>query len=269
MADGQDLTTTLGPRPWLIGMVHLCPLPGAPGDAGDWPATLAAAVRDAEAIAAAGFSAVLVENFNDAPFHPDALPPETCAALAVAAREVAKAVRIPVGVNALRNDAATALSAAVAAGGRFIRVNVHTGAAISDQGVLTGRAHETLRLRRRLGSAVAILADVHVKHAAPLGGISLEQAARDCFQRGRAEALIVSGPGTGAATSLEDLRRVKAAMPEAPVLVGSGATLETVAELLATADGVIVGSAIMVGGRAGGPVDPERASAFIRGARGA
>ena len=60
-----------------------------------------------------------------------------------------EAVPLPVGVNVLRNDAAAALAVARVVGARFIRVNVHTGAMWSDQGLLQGRAHETLRRRRK------------------------------------------------------------------------------------------------------------------------
>jgi len=49
-------------------------------------------------------------------------------------------------------------------GGRgrsFVRVNVHTGAAVN-QGVIEGRAAETLRLRERIDADVAVLADLPV-----------------------------------------------------------------------------------------------------------
>jgi predicted TIM-barrel enzyme len=59
-----------------------------------------------------------------------------------------------------------------ATGARFVRVNVHTGAAVTDQGLIQGRAAETLRERQRLCPDVALLCDVQVKHATPLGGES-------------------------------------------------------------------------------------------------
>ena len=84
-----------------------------------------------------------------------------------------------VGVNVLRNDAATALGIAAATGARFVRINVHTGAMVTDQGVIEGRAAETLRERARLGlDHVRVFADVHVKHATPFAGERLEDAAR-------------------------------------------------------------------------------------------
>jgi hypothetical protein len=174
-----------------------------------------------------------------------------------------RAVKIPVGVNVLRNDGAGALAVAAATGARFVRINVHTGVMVADQGLLTGLAHETLRLRQRLNAEVAIFADVWVKHAAPLAEFGLEQAAEDVYQRGLADALIVTGSGTGKPTDLDRVTRVKRAVPEAPVLIGSGVELDTVASALAAADGAIVGSSICRGGIGGAGIDTARARALI------
>ena len=221
---------------------------------------------DARALDEAGVDAILVENYGDAPFHKN-VDPATVAGLSVAVSAVLAVTDRPVGVNVLRNDAGAALAVAAATGARFIRVNVHTGGLFTDQGWIEGRAAETVRLRERIAPHVAILADVLVKHATPPGGLTLEQAAVDAAERGRADAVIVSGPATGAATSLEEVRTV-AGLVDVPVLVGSGVTPETVALALDVASGVIVGSALMEDGRPGSPVDPNRARRLVAAARG-
>jgi membrane complex biogenesis BtpA family protein len=195
--------------------------------------------------------------------------PETVAAMARVVTELRSLTPLPLGVNVLRNDAAAALAvAAVCAGqGAFIRVNVHSGAMVTDQGVIAGQADRTLRRRRELGADVAILADVLVKHAAPLGEWTIEDAARDAVERGLADALIVTGVGTGQATDMADVRRVRAALPNAIVLVGSGVTVETVAKTLTIADGVIAGTALKVGGVTTAPVDAERVRRFVAAAK--
>ncbi|HHX39645.1 MAG TPA: BtpA/SgcQ family protein [Armatimonadetes bacterium] len=250
----------------VIGMVHLLPLPGSPGWGGSMEAVLERALADARAWAEGGASALLVENYGDVPFHPESVEPHTIAAMTLAVAAVREATALPVGVNVLRNDARAALGIAAATGARFIRVNVHTGAMVTDQGLLQGRAHETLRLRRSLGAPVLLFADLLVKHAVPLGEAPLEQAAHDGFERGLADALVVSGIATGQPTPLADVRRVKDALPEAPLLVGSGVTSESIAGLLRVADGVIVGSSAKVDGRAENPVDMDRARALIQAA---
>jgi len=247
-------------------MVHLLPLPGAPRWAGSLDQVRERALADARALEAGGVDGIIVENFGDAPFYPDAVPAETIAAMAVITAEVVRAVGVPVGVNVLRNDAAAALAVAAASGARFIRVNVHTGAMLTDQGWITGRAHETLRLRARIAPTVAIAADVLVKHAVPPAGLEAARAAEDAWSRGLADVLIVSGAATGKPTDVERIRAVKAAVSEATVWAGSGVDADNIAAVLAVADGAIIGSAFQRGGRAGEPVEPDRVRAVLAAA---
>ena len=251
----------------LIGMVHLGPLPGSPGYGGDLDGVVKAAVTDARTIAAAGFDAVLIENFGDAPFFADDVPDATVAAITRAATEVVAAVDLPVGINVLRNDAIAAVSIAAAVNAAFLRVNVLTGAMTTDQGPIVGKAAEVARLRAALGIDIEIAADVMVKHAVPPPGLTLASAARDTWERGGADALIVSGGSTGDPADPADLTDLRAAVPDAPILIGSGATIDTVAALLQVADGVIVGTAIKEDGATTAPVDAARAAAFVAAAR--
>jgi membrane complex biogenesis BtpA family protein len=252
----------------LVGMVHLLPLPGAPGWTGSMNEVLDRAAADAAALADAGFDAVLVENFGDVPFFRGAVLPETVASMTAAVLAVREAVDLPLGVNVLRNDAAAALGIAAATGASFLRVNVHTGSMWTDQGLIEGRAADTVRSRARLAPDVAVLADVHVKHGTPPAGAQLSSSAADTWHRGVADALLLTGAETGATTPLDEVEEVRRAVPEAPVLVASGVTPETVAAVLRAADGAIVGSAAMRDGRAGAGVSPERARALIEAARG-
>jgi len=96
-----------------------------------------------------------------------------------------------------------------------------------------------------LGADVEIWADVHVKHGRSLAHASIADEAEDAVRRGLADALVVSGRGTGEATSLDDVRAVAELELGVPFYVGSGVTVETVESLLDVADGVIVGSAIV------------------------
>lgn len=221
-----------------------------------------AAVGDARAYAEGGADAVIVENFGDAPFTKSAVAPETVAAMAVAGAAVRSAIELPLGFNVLRNDGLSALALCAACGGDFLRVNVLSGAMVTDQGVIEGDAHTLLRRQRHLAPHVRILADVLVKHAAPLGELSIEIAARDTAERGLADALVVSGTGTGDAAEIDDVRRVRAACPEACILLGSGVTAGNAATYMEHADGVIVGTSVKRGGALFKPVDPARVAAL-------
>ena len=252
----------------VIGMVHLVPLPGSPRWAGSMRDVLASALADARALIEGGVDALLVENFGDAPFTPGRVEPATVAAMSVVAAEVRTAFpRALLGLNVLKNDARAALAVAAAVGAEFIRVNVHAGAVLADQGIVQSDAYGTLRDRRLLGVDVAILADVGGKHAVPLAPVEIEQTARDLVHRGLADALVVSGPATGQATPLADIKRVRSAVPDAPLLVGSGVGAETVGELLSLADGLIVGTWVKQHGDVRQPVDRARVERLVAAAR--
>jgi membrane complex biogenesis BtpA family protein len=246
----------------LIGMVHLPPLPGSPRGCADLNAVLAHAGRDAKVLVAAGFPCLLVENFGDAPFAAEQLAPETIAAMAIVVREIRNATGALVGVNCLRNDASSALAIAAVTGAAFVRVNVHVGVAAADQGWLTGAADRTLRQRAQLGAQVRILADVHVKHAVNLSQPDIALAAEETAYRGGADALIVSGATTGRPIDADELHQVRSAVPDRPLLIGSGATVDNLTALIPPADGVIVGSGLKPGGDPAAPIDPARAAAF-------
>lgn len=260
-------------RPLLLGVVHLPPLPGAPRAVPSVPGRsqgyVRRAVEDAQTLEAAGFDGVIVENYADAPFFKDAVPPETVAAMAVASSAVREALapRTAVAVNVLRNDALAALGIAAACGLAAIRVNVLAGAAMTDQGLIEGRAAEVVRARARLAPDVRILADVRVKHAAPFAERPIEDEARDIYGRGGADALIVTGAATGSEPDLDELATVRDAVPDALLLAGSGVTTDTVGRVLELADGVIVGTALKRGGRTTNRVDARRAAAFVEAAR--
>lgn len=249
--------------PRLVGMVHLLPLPGSPRFAGSIDEVVTTAVDDARSLTDAGFPALMVENFGDAPFYADSVPPEIIAAMTVAVSAVGEA-GVPVGVNVLRNDAMGALGIAASTGARFIRVNVLTGVMYTDQGAITGRAADVQRHRARLCPDVEIWADVMVKHATPPAGLSAGQAAEDTIERGLADAVVISGPSTGAGPDLAQARQVKEAVPDGTrVVVGSGARSENIDPLLGVADTFIVGSSVKVHGDAANRPDPLRAKAFV------
>jgi membrane complex biogenesis BtpA family protein len=133
--------------------------------------------------------------------------------------------------------------------------------------VIEGDAFNTVRYRERIRPGTGILADVHVKHAVPLGAWSIEDSAHDTVERGLADALIVSGVGTGQAADLADVERVRRACPKTKLLLGSGVNLKNVKEFLHFADGAIVGSSLKRDGKLANPVDPKRVAALAKAMR--
>ncbi len=252
----------------LIGMIHLPALPGSPRWDGSMERATTAALTDARALVDGGMDAVLVENHGDVPFTSGRVAASTVAAMAVIADAIRRAFPdVPLGVNVLKNDARSALAIATAVGAAFIRVNVHAGAVVADQGIVQTEAYDTLRDRRLLDADVRIFADVQGKHAVPLAPVDIEQEARDLVHRGLADALVVTGKATGEATSTDDVKRVRSAVAGVPIVVGSGVTPDTVAELLSMADAVIVGTALKQDGDVRRAVDPARVRRLAAAAR--
>lgn len=251
----------------VIGMLHVPALAGSPRCALNFQAIREFVLADAVALVNGGVDGLMLENFGDVPFYPGRVPAHTVAFLTVLAAEVRARFTVPLGINVLRNDGMSAIAIAAAVGASYVRVNVYTGARLADQGILEGEAHEIARYRRTLGANVQIWADIAVKHSAAIGDRALEDEVEDTIERGLADAVIVSGSGTGKQTAIEDLRRVKQAARNTAVFVGSGATVANVRQLLEVADGVIVGSALKRDGVVTAPVDPERVRAFTIAAR--
>lgn len=257
---------TAAPR--LLGMVHLLPLPGAPAFAGSMDEVVSTAVADAESLIDAGFPALMIENFGDAPFWADSVPAETVAAMTLATAAVRNATGVPHGVNVLRNDALSAIGVAAVTGAALVRVNVLTGTMYTDQGPIVGKAAEVARLRQHIAPSTEIWADVMVKHATAPAGADAGQLAADTIERGKADAIVFSGSGTGAEPDLEDARRILEAVPEGTrIVAGSGTTPENLSRTLEVADTVIVGSSVKVDGHADNRVDPARAAAVAEAAR--
>lgn len=256
--------------PALVGVIHLPALAGTPGAPGAADALSRAgllAVREAKALEQAGFDGLIIENFGDAPFYKIQVPPETIASMAILCAAVREAVKIPIGVNVLRNDGRAALAIAAVAGCDFVRINVLSGVAATDQGLVEGDAAFLLRERERLGaSRVAILGDVHVKHARSLSSEDIELGVEEIALRASADGVVVTGSTTGRPVDFAQLQKAHSitSVHGIPLYVGSGATLKNLAELKRFATGIIVGSALRRGGKAGAPLDPKALRDFAK-----
>ena len=241
----------------IIGVIHLPPLPGAPRNEEKIEKNLERALEDAKTLEEGGINGIIVENYGDVPYYPESVPPETITSMTVICHEISKKISVPLGINVLRNDTKTALAIALVTKASFIRVNVHISALLTDQGIIQGKAHETLRYRSTLKIDTKIFADIKVKHAKSLAPSTLiEEEAKEAINRGQADAIIITGERTGIPPNPENILKVKQALPETPCLVGSGITPKNAKEMLKIADGCIVGTSIKINKKTGNPVDP-------------
>jgi membrane complex biogenesis BtpA family protein len=266
----DSLRDLFGVEKPIIGMVHLWPLPGAPGYAGyDMGTILEHARRDAGALLEGGVDGLIVENMWDLPYYVGTdVQLESVTAQAVAARAIVEMVDVPVGVNVIHNGWQAELAIAVAAGLDFIRICILTGARLWDTGNLDqGCAADLLRRRKELGAEhLKLFADVDKKHSVPFPGLDLETHI-EWTEFYRADALIISGRMTGDAPPLEKVRQARE-LATRPILMGSGTTADNIAGFLQFADGAIVGTSLKVEGVAQNPVDLERVRRYVAAVEG-
>ncbi|OHC58667.1 MAG: SgcQ protein [Rhodobacterales bacterium RIFCSPHIGHO2_02_FULL_62_130] len=260
-----------GDKKPVIAMVHLGAMPGTPlHDArAGVEGIIAGAAADLAALQAAGFDAVMFGNENDRPYELKVDTAST-ATMAYVIGRLRDRITVPFGVNVLWDPMAT-MALAAATGAAFVR-EIFTGTYASDMGVWAPDAGAALRYAQRIGAGgVAKLYNVSAEFAGSLDPRSLPDRARSAVFSSIPDAVLVSGAITGEAARMVDLEAVKRVLPTTPVLANTGVKHATVADVLAVADGCIVGSALKVGGDTWAAVDPARAADFmdrVRAARG-
>ena len=230
----------------LIGMVHLPPLPGYKGFPG-MGALLNHVETEVRLLEELGYDGVLLENEYDQP-HQIVAAPETLAAMAILTRcAVNTAKSIVVGTEILLNDPKASLAAAFTAGASFIRTDYFGDRMLRPE--YGGEMHidpdGLIAYRRSIGAdRIAIMADIQVKYATMIKPRPISESAFEAKAKG-ADAVIVSGNLTGIAPDLTDLIQSGKAVPNFPVLIGSGLNSDNIDKVLSAATGAIVGTGIM------------------------
>jgi len=250
-----------GEKP-MIGMIALRPLAGGSRyRGGPIEAVLADALAQADALRAAGFTMLMVQNLADLPVANGADVMQVAWMTRIAA-EVRRACGCPLGLNLLENDATAMLAVASAAQLDFVRIKVYVSAMLTPAGIESGQAFAAIRARTLLGAErVAIFADLHDRTGVPLATAGLADDIRTAIAIGGADGIVLTGRSLDQTYAF--LATARAAFATLPILVGGGVSAENVATIVERADGAIVGSALKRGGDLFGELDPQRARAFV------
>lgn len=255
----------------IIGMVHLRPLPGAPGYRSDegMKAIVEAALEDASRLIEGGVDGIQIENQGDWPFLPPAeIGPETVAAVTAVVARIRDRHDLPMGINIHLNGVCQALAIAVATECRWVRAFELANAYVAPTGIIDAAGPRALRYRSSLHAdeKVMIFGDYHVKHGSHqlVADKSPLELARD-VEASLADAIIVTGRETGAAPDRTEIAAIREAV-SIPLLIGSGLSRDTMDELLPLADGAIVGSAFKADGKLENPVAVTRVKEFMQAA---
>ena len=231
----------LGIRKPVIAMIHVQALPGTPAYGGNHRKIIETAVKEASFYQKAGVDILMIENMHDRPYLKRSAGPEITAMMTAVALAVAKAASLD-----------------------FIRAEGFVFAHVGDEGLYDSDAGTLLRYRRNIDAEnVSIFTDIKKKHSAHAitADVNLAEtaAAAEFFL---SDGIIVTGTATGEPATLEDLELVKQAT-NLPVLVGSGITIENLANYMEVADALIVGSFLKKDGKWFNAPDPERIRQFM------
>ncbi len=259
----EDLFKTSKP---IIGMVHFPPLPGSPlyDDSKGMDYIVERIRHDLEALQKGGVDAVMFCNENDRPYKFDA-DFSTVSAMAYVIGKVSEDIKVPFGVDVLW-DPMAAIAIAKATGASFIR-EVITGVYVSDMGLWNTSVGDLFRYRKLLdASNVRVFFNISAEFASRLDNRSLEEIAKSVVFSSLADVILVSGPMTGQAPSVEHIERVKEAV-DVPVFANTGVRIENVEKVLKVADGAIVGTSFKKDGITWNEVDEERVRRFMEKVR--
>jgi membrane complex biogenesis BtpA family protein len=247
----------------VIAMAHIGALPGTPlYDSERGMAHLIEGVlADVEKLQAGGVHAIMFGNENDRPYRFTATP-EGLAAMTAVIAAVKPMLKVPFGVNYLWDPSAS-VAIACATGAAFAR-EIFTGLFASDMGLWRPNAADALTLRRSLGRPdLKLLFNINAEFASSLDARPIELRAKSAVFSSLADAILVSGPLTGHAVDASDLKRVREAVPDVPLFANTGVRLDNVREILAIADGCIIGTHFKIDGDTWKAVDGERVKRFM------
>jgi uncharacterized protein len=250
----------------VVAMAHIGALPGAPGYAGSVQRLIDDVAADVAKLQAGGVDAILFGNEFDRPYQLKA-PPEGVAAMAAVIQAVRAEIRTPFGVNYLWDPGAS-VAIAAATSAQFVR-EIFTGVFASDMGLWAPDCAGAARLRAQLQRPdLKLMFNINAEFAYSLDQRPIGLRARSAVFSSLADAILVSGPLTGESVDQSALAQVRDAVPETPVFANTGVTSDNVREILALADGVVIGTHLKVDGVTWNPVDGERVKRFMGAVEG-
>jgi len=195
------------------------------------------ALHNAKIFAEGGFDGVFIQDQTEGP-----ATLKSVSLLAAVSRFVSSQVdSIHIGSQMECDDAEAILAVAHASGASFVRIKSYVGTMIKDRGLVHGQGHTAISYKKNQGIQTQIFADIFDRCGAPLGDLSLQQAAKLAVQTG-ADALIITGKNHD--ETVEMLKAIRKAFPKVKTICGGGVNMTNIKELLSICDGAIVSSSL-------------------------
>ncbi len=161
-----------------------------------------------------------------------------------------------IGVNILPNEFHFAFRLAGKYDAQFIQLDYVAGK--YDKGELNFSAYS--RMKENFPDIV-VLGGVWPKYYTPVKYSDLETDVITGMER--AEAIVVTGDGTGLETPYDKIERFREIMGDHPLVIGAGLTPQNAYRQLCIADGAIVGTCFKVGDQTNNIVDRLKVRDFM------
>lgn len=247
----------------IIALLHLDALPGDPGYCGSLNEVLDHAYSDLTALQNGGVDGILFANEFSLPYQPVA-DIATISAMAYLIGSLKSEIRLPFGVNVVKNPIAT-IDLGAATGARFGR-SCFSGAYMGEYGLYTSNSGEAVRHRKALGiEDFKLLYKVNPEADSYLVQRDVKVVAKSIMFGGFADGLCVSGAAAGSEPDSSILAEVySVAKPRnVPVFCNTGCRHENVREKLQLCDAVCMGTAFKTDGCLTGRVEEARVRSFM------
>lgn len=164
--------------------------------------------------------------------------------------------KVVIGVNVLPNEFYQSLPLAQKYGADFVQLDQVAGVYRSGQ-----LDFENYRQVKQQNPEIIVLGGVWPKYYHPIEGSDLEKDLKMGMER--AEAIVVTGAGTGQETPFDKIRRFREIIGEHPLVVGAGLTPDNAYEQLCRSNGAIVGTSLKIDDNTYNPMDRQRIRDFM------
>lgn len=169
-------------------------------------------------------------------------------------------VNVIIGVNILPNEFKISIPGISQAGGEFVQIDRIAGVYEGNYG-FSELNYGEYKVVKEAHPNIIVLGGVWPKYYTPVEGSDLEKDLQEGMHR--AEAVVVTGAGTGMETPLDKIRKFRSIVGEHPLVVGAGLTVDNAYEQLCISNGAIVGTSLKVDDNTRNPMDRAKVKDFM------
>ncbi len=232
----------------VIGMVHLLPLPANAAYKNNKDEIVEHALEDAHTLIDCGVDAIMLENFNDWPQYADEIPMESYTLMTAVASKIRDFCKIPFGVNVEMNAWKQEWIMAWAVNADFIRLEAFVDNRGGSFGYIPACSTPLSKVMKDYPADVELFTDVHTQETYGNPDVPIIELAHNAIGHD-SSAIIVTENDACRRITVEDVKAMRQAIGDFPIIVGSGVKTTNVLDYFEYADGVIVGRGFKSGDR--------------------